>query len=121
MANTKRSPPDRADVRVAGSALIFAMQHDVSARGEKQLALIEKYAPLLGGAVARGVLVAMQAEAYGSFCDHLASGFKAWASGDADGGDTIIAGGLTCPSCEAEMRTDGDEHVCADCGWRERR
>lgn len=118
MATTKRSPPDRADVRVAGSALIFAMQHDVVARSEKQLALIEKYAPLLGGVAARGVLVAMQAETYGSFCDHLARGFKAWAAGD---DDAIIAGGLTCPSCEADMHVEGEEHVCAACGWRERR
>lgn len=127
MATTKISR-SRDEIHVAGGALTYALQHNVEHRGAASAALVAKYAAKLGDG-ALGVLVQMQAESYGLFCDQLAAGFKAWADGEAPVPDDVEVddgGAIMCPSCDGEMNLDPMdeapfEHVCPSCGWRERR
>ena len=102
----KKTP---AEIRLAGEAITYAIQHDGHAAAT--VALVEKYAAKIQGD-ARGYLVQFAAEAFGGFCDRTAAGFIAWAEGDE----------IQCPSCDdnAMTLTDG-VFTCGACGHKESR
>src|SRR3989304_2839970 len=108
-------PRRPADIRLAGEALPFAIQHEPAGHTDASLAIINKYADKIRANTAdpRGYLLQFAAEAFGAFADRLAAGYTAWVS----------AGVIQCPSCDADMNEEerGGDFVCGECGYRETR